>query len=105
MSGLESITAVTTTNSATLSGRVPAENPQIDVGGPGFADMIAAGLKNVESKIDAANAKVRDFSLNEDIPIHEVTIALEEARMSVELALQVRTRLIEGYREIMNMQL
>jgi flagellar hook-basal body complex protein FliE len=34
-----------------------------------------------------------------------VTYALEEARMAVELAMQVRSKLVDGYREIMNMQL
>jgi flagellar hook-basal body complex protein FliE len=32
-------------------------------------------------------------------------MALEDARLSVELAMQVRTRLLEGYRELMGMQL
>jgi len=37
--------------------------------------------------------------------VHQVTLALEQARLSVELAMQVRQRLVESYRELMNMQL
>ena len=48
---------------------------------------------------------VRRFALGDAIPVHQVTYALEEARMSVELALQVRSRLVEAYRDLMNMQL
>lgn len=70
-----------------------------------FAVMLSEGLEEVSDKLNHANQMVRDFSVDETIPIHQVTIALEEARMSVELASQVRQRLIEGYREIMNMQL
>jgi flagellar hook-basal body complex protein FliE len=32
-------------------------------------------------------------------------MALEQARLSVELAMQVRSRIVEGYREIMNIPL
>ncbi|WP_371395860.1 flagellar hook-basal body complex protein FliE [Fretibacter rubidus] len=105
--GIEAIAAIGKTETIStivdpnvLNGRGAASTPEL-----GFGDMLANGLKSVEQKIDIANAKVRDFSVDENVPIHEVTIALEEARLSVELALQVRTRLVEGYREIMNMQL
>lgn len=106
MSAIDAIAAingsaqVTAFTPITDAGTQPATAPKI-----GFGDMLAQGLKGVEGKIDVADAKVREFAINEDMPVHEVTIALEEARLSVELALQVRTRLVEGYREIMNMQL
>jgi len=106
MSGVEAISAISGVSdiSTIVSNNI---GPQVKPAMPeiGFGDMIANGLKSVETKIDIANEKVRDFSIDENMPIHEVTIALEEARLSVELALQVRTRLVEGYREIMNMQL
>lgn len=70
-----------------------------------FGEMLASGLQDVENKIDNANQLVRAFAVDDSIPVHQVTIALEEARIAVELAMQVRTRLVEGYREIMNMQL
>jgi len=73
--------------------------------GPSFANMIAEAVQNAETRIDRANELVAAFALDDTIPIHQVTIALEEARLAVELALQVRNRLTDGYREIMNMQL
>lgn len=73
--------------------------------GTGFADILTAGLKQVESKLSTADDLVRRFALDDSIPVHQVTFALEEARMSVELAMQVRGKLVDGYRELMNMQL
>jgi len=73
--------------------------------GAGFGDILAAGMKQVESKLTTADNLVQRFALDDSVPIHQVTYALEQARMSVELAMQVRTRLVEGYRELMNMQL
>lgn len=73
--------------------------------GGGFADMLAQGLANMETKVAQADDLVRRFAVDGDVPVHQVTFALEEARLSVELAMQVRARLTEAYRDLMNMQL
>jgi flagellar hook-basal body complex protein FliE len=70
-----------------------------------FASLLTAGLEDLQQKTDRADALVRAFAVDDTVPVHEVTIALEEARLAVELALQVRNRLVDGYRELMNMQL
>lgn len=79
--------------------------PAVPAAGGGFGDMLMAGIHGVNTKLETADALVRRFALDDDVPIHHVTMALEEARLSVELAMQVRGRLVEGYRELMNMQL
>ena len=71
----------------------------------GFGDMLMAGLNAVDDKVATADALVQRFAVDDSVPVHQVTMALEEARLSVELAMQVRARLVEGYRDIMNMQL
>lgn len=73
--------------------------------GASFQSVLSAGLDAVNGKIAHADELVRQFALDDAVPVHQVTIALEEARLSVELATQVRTRLVETYRELMNMQL
>lgn len=70
-----------------------------------FGDILSAGMQGVESKLATADDMVRKFTLDPNVPIHQVTFALEQARLSVELAMQVRGRLLDGYRELMNMQL
>ncbi|MET0182995.1 MAG: flagellar hook-basal body complex protein FliE [Caulobacterales bacterium] len=109
MNALEAINAVGMAVGAIVGDRADVAQPQTPMQtqspGSGFSDMLARGVEAVENKIDAANEIVRDFAIDDTIPIHEVTIALEEARLAVELALQIRTRLVDGYREIMNMQL
>jgi flagellar hook-basal body complex protein FliE len=74
-------------------------------GQAGFSDILASGMRHVEGKLATANELVQRFALDDSVPLHQVTFALEEARLSVELAMQVRTRLIESYRELMNMQI
>lgn len=86
-------------------GGIAATQPPPPPVGPSFANMLSAGLNNMGAKLDAADTLVQRFAVDDSVPVHQVTIALEEARMSVELAMQVRGRLVEGYRELMNMQL
>lgn len=73
--------------------------------GAGFANLLVDGLDKVEQKLAAADEAVKAFAIDDSIPVHQVTWALEEARLSVELAMQVRTRLLEGYQELLRMQL
>jgi flagellar hook-basal body complex protein FliE len=97
--GLESVDPV-----VTRLGVAPAILPA-QTSAAGFSDILAGGMRQVEGKIATANDLVRQFALDDSVPLHQVTYALEEARLSVELAMQVRSRLVESYRELMNMQI
>ncbi|KQN21427.1 hypothetical protein ASE86_14470 [Sphingomonas sp. Leaf33] len=79
--------------------------PAVEQAAGGFGAMLMNGLGAVNAKLENADALVRRFAVDENVPVHHVTMALEEARLSLELAMQVRGRLVEGYRELMNMQL
>lgn len=70
-----------------------------------FASLVSNGIASMDAKVAHADDMVSRFALDENIPLHQVTIALEEARLAVEFAMQVRQRFVEGYRELMNMQL
>lgn len=70
-----------------------------------FADMLVGGIDGVSAKVAHADALSKAFILDDSIPVHQVTFALEQARLSLELMMQVRGRLIEGYQQLMNMQL
>jgi flagellar hook-basal body complex protein FliE len=76
-------------------------SPQAD----GFASLLTKGIDSVNTKVLDANRLARAFVLDDAIPVHQVTYALEQARLSLELMTQVRSRLIEGYQQLMNMQL
>ncbi|HEV7690390.1 MAG TPA: flagellar hook-basal body complex protein FliE [Hyphomonadaceae bacterium] len=71
-----------------------------------FGDLLTHGLSAANEKVATADKLLRSFALDgSSVPIHEVTIALEEARLAVEMAMQVRTKLVDAYRELMGMQL
>jgi flagellar hook-basal body complex protein FliE len=103
MSALPPIATVAPDAVARLLPEAPSVAPAL--GNSSFASMLAQGLHSMEAKVSRADELVKKFALDDSIPLHQVTYALEEAKLSVELAMQVRTRLLEGYRELMNMQL
>ena len=70
-----------------------------------FAALLVDQAESVDQTIQQADSLARAFALDDSVPVHQVTFALEQARLSFELMMQVRTRLVEGYQEIMRMQL
>lgn len=70
-----------------------------------FAQLVANGVDNVNQKVLDADNAARAFALDDSIPVHQVTYALSQAQLSLELMMQVRSRLVEGYQQLMNMQL
>lgn len=79
--------------------------PMTQIGQPGFAEWLMAGATQVDRALSGTEQAVADFATNGSAPPHQVVMALEEARMSLQFALQVRARLVEGYQELMRMQL
>lgn len=79
--------------------------PAVQTPDGAFGSMLSEAISGLDDKVAEADRMVAQFAINQNTPIHHVTIALEEARLAVELATRVRQGLTEGYREIMNMQL
>jgi flagellar hook-basal body complex protein FliE len=70
-----------------------------------FAQWVEGSLARVGQSIEAADANVRALAAGQDVPVHEVMISLERARMDLTLAAEVRNRLVEAYQELTRMQL
>lgn len=106
MTGLEAIAAIgSTAEPAPITMQLGGMQSPQQAGGASFGDILMSGLRGVDEKVATADKLVASFAVDDSIPVHQVTIALAEAKLSVDLAMQVRSRLVEGYRELMNMQL
>lgn len=71
----------------------------------GFSDLINEQIQKLnESQINADNM-TEAFIKGDVDDLHAVLIATEEARLSLDLAIQVRNKLVEAYKEINNIQL
>lgn len=72
--------------------------------GPGFGELIEAGLGEVNRQLLASQVDMQRLAVGEAQNLHEVMIRLEESRLSFQLMLQVRNRLLEAYQDVMKMQ-
>lgn len=70
-----------------------------------FGAWVEGSLAQIGQSLHAADTNVRALAAGQDIPVHEVMISLERARMDLTLAAEVRNRLVEAYQELTRMQL
>lgn len=71
-----------------------------------FSDTLKSKIEEVNDKQIEANVLTDKLVKGEDgVDIHQVMLATEEAKMSLQLAVQVRNKLVEAYQELNRMQL
>lgn len=70
-----------------------------------FAQIIRSNIGETNGLLNKADQISTDFSLNKTADLHEVMIAVEEAGMALNYTMQVRNKVIEGYQELMRMQI
>nr|WP_207714670.1 flagellar hook-basal body complex protein FliE [Clostridium tetanomorphum] len=70
-----------------------------------FFNTLKGKLDEVNEKQITAEKATESFIKGEEINVHNVMLDSEEAKMSIELAVQVRNKLVEAYQELNRMQL
>ncbi len=70
----------------------------------GFTDVLKEQLDKVNEKQVESEKITDDFIKGKDVEVHDVMIKNEEAKLSMQLAVQVRNKLLEAYQEINRMQ-
>lgn len=73
--------------------------------GLSFVDTLKTKLDEVNSQQLEADTVTEAFVKGDNVDIHQVMIANEEAKQSLEMAVQVRNKLVEAFQEINKMQL
>ena len=71
----------------------------------GFTDWIGQHLASTNTQLIQADDGVRKLALGEADNLHQVMINLEKAKLSFELVVQVRNKLLDAYQELMRMQI
>lgn len=70
-----------------------------------FKNTLNEFLQDVNEIQKEAASATEAFLNGEITDIHQVTIAAQKARVSLELLLNIRNKLMESYQEIMRMQI
>lgn len=69
-----------------------------------FSKSLNSGLESVNEKVKAADKAQEAFAMGENISVHDVMIAAEKASLSMQMAMQLRTKLMTAYNEINNIR-
>ncbi len=95
--------AARTGNVDTLQGAQATQSTQA-VQGVSFGDVLNQFVGEVNDKQIASGQAVNDLLSGKDIPLHQAMIAMQEAGVAFQLMVEVRNKLLEGYQELMRMQ-
>jgi len=71
----------------------------------GFGQLLKTELDKVNTLQVKADRAAETYATGGDIQVHSVMIALEKAETSMQMAVQVRNKLVSAYQEISRMQL
>jgi flagellar hook-basal body complex protein FliE len=77
----------------------PTEAPD----GSSFADLFRRALNDTSGLQDDSRAMIQAFLRGEPVELHQVMAASEEAAISLELLVEIRNKLTEAYRAVMNL--
>lgn len=69
-----------------------------------FGEMLSQAITDVNNLQQEAGKAVENMIKGEETNIHNVMIAVEKARTSFDLLMEVRNKTIDMYRELMRMQ-
>jgi len=86
-----------------VSGELPKSTAEKKGEGKAFSETLRQAVSEVNKDQQEADRAVYQV-LNREIGIHEGMMKIQEADLSLRLFLQVRTKVMDAYREIMRMQ-
>ncbi len=73
--------------------------------GTSFGDVINDAINKVNDLQVESNKKTEEFIFGVSDDIHSVIIAGSKADLALQMTLQVRNKVMDAYKEIMNMQI
>lgn len=68
-----------------------------------FEELLVNSATALNDSINASDAAIKDLALGKAQSTHEVIMAIESAKMSLQLAVEVRNKLVDAYQEILRM--
>lgn len=111
LSGLSATSGVNSVNGlSTLTGSLTRinDNDRKPVDGNMFDSILNSAIDNIKTTnsylSDAENEEIK-FALGETENTHDLTIALQKASTALQYTVAVRDKLLEAYRELMQMQI
>ena len=95
---LEPIQAITSSMSINETATTSVAQPQ------GFGQWFVNEMQSLNTQMASAETGVQQLAAGTSANLHDVMIQIEQSRLAFQLALQVRSKVLEAYQEVMRMQ-
>ena len=69
-----------------------------------FGDMLAKGIKEVNSTVKESDQASMDLASGKSSNIHETMLSVTKAELGFNMLVQLRNKAIEAYQDVMRMQ-
>ncbi|MEK6788408.1 MAG: flagellar hook-basal body complex protein FliE [Pseudomonadota bacterium] len=70
-----------------------------------FGKFLKSGVTTLTEQMDRASELLSAYAVGEPISPHELVMAMEQAKLSMQLAVEVRNRLVDAYQELTRLQI
>jgi len=71
----------------------------------GMGNALESAIRNLDNSQKSADVGIAQLVAGEPVDLHQVMLQMEESMVKLNLALQVRNKVIEAYQEVQRMQL
>ena len=73
-------------------------------GTPKFSETLRSLVGQVDGLQKEGAKSIEGFIAGEEANLHDVMASMEEAQLSFQLMMEIRNKLLDGYHEVMRMQ-
>jgi len=73
--------------------------------GNSFANSLSTAMDNLRDVHNQSNSLIEQYAGGGSIDVSEVMVAMEKTSMATDLAIQIRNKMVDGYQQIIKMQL
>ncbi len=70
-----------------------------------FESTLDGFINNVNDLQNSANTAIDKMASGQNADVHEVMVAMEKAKVSFDMLLQIRNKMLDAYKQIMQMQM
>ena len=92
-------------SNAAIAKSLPQQQVQASEGTPGFVDTLQKAIDSVNATQKNAGALKKAFETGDpNVDLPQVMVASQKAKVAFDAMLEVRTKLLEAYKEISQMQ-
>lgn len=70
-----------------------------------FLSLLKTGATGLMAQTSQASDLLSAYAVGENVAAHDLVIAMEQAKLSLQLAVEVRNRLVDAYQELTRLQI